>query len=146
MQNLLQVCVLLRQHATFADMRLFLRAAFFASPAHMFASCTSRAVWGRRIPGFTGALGHMLHGSNPTFRNVSLLAPVPPHRDQKICLGPHCQCSSLAARRKRPERSVFKMGNTRVRGPSWVVNSPKVPTCRYCVSITATLRHQTHCM
>jgi hypothetical protein len=61
MQKLLQVCVLLRQHATLEEVNLFLRAAFFASPARMFASCDSRAVWGRRIPGFTAALGQLLH-------------------------------------------------------------------------------------
>ena len=125
MHKLLRVCVLLRQHATFEDVKQFIHAVFFASPAHMFAGCTSRAVWGRRIPTFVTALGNLLHGANPTFRRVSLLAPIPPQREKMVCLGPHCQCSFLASRRRRPERTTFKMGRTKVRGPSWVANSPK---------------------
>jgi hypothetical protein len=113
LRGLLRVLVLLRQYLVPSELRPFVEACFFCSPGQLFVGApTGRdQVWGRRLPVFLAALNDFLHapGDTPLFHKVELLSVPPRSPDEWVCLGAHCQCAFLLARRRaRSSASALK--------------------------------------
>ena len=86
---------------------------------------------GEIIPSFIMALSNGLLSSTPMFKRVTLHAPVPPHRLERMCLGPHCQCNTLNSPSfdlPNPlQASRVFMGRRRTM-PAYVANSGNMDT------------------
>ena len=105
----------------------------FARPTDLFDSARDDAhaaqPWGKIIPSFIMALSDGLLSSTPMFKRVTLHAPVPPHRMERMCLGPHCQCHTLNSPSfdsPNPLQASRVFMGRRRKMPAYVANSGKM--------------------